>query len=78
MPAYSSAAAAEYDRAFGGIWGQFIPGLLRAARVSPRHQVLDVASGTGVAAEAAVEATSSAGNGTTTYPASMCGGRCGG
>jgi ubiquinone/menaquinone biosynthesis C-methylase UbiE len=56
-----SAAAAGYDRAFGRIAGQFIPGLLRAARVNPRHWVLDVAAGTGVAAQAAVEAVGPSG-----------------
>jgi hypothetical protein len=45
---YRAETAAGYDRAFGSIAGQFIPGLLRAARVSPHHRVLDVATGTGV------------------------------
>ena len=58
---FGGASAAGYDRGFGSIAGQFIPGLLRAARVSPNHQVLDVATGTGVAAEAAVEAVGPSG-----------------
>jgi ubiquinone/menaquinone biosynthesis C-methylase UbiE len=53
---FSGASAAGYDRAFGSISGQFIPALLRAARVGPGYKVLDVAVGTGVTAEAAIEA----------------------
>ena len=58
---FGGASAAGYDRGFGSIAGQFIPGLLRAARVSPNYRVLDVATGTGVAAEAAVEAVGPSG-----------------
>jgi ubiquinone/menaquinone biosynthesis C-methylase UbiE len=53
---FGGAGAEGYDRGFGSISGQFIPALLRAARVGLGHRVLDVATGTGVAAEAAVEA----------------------
>jgi ubiquinone/menaquinone biosynthesis C-methylase UbiE len=53
---FGSASAAGYDRGFGSISGEFIAGLLQAARVRPGHRVLDVATGTGVAAEAAVQA----------------------
>ena len=53
---FGSAGAAGYDRGFGSISGQFIPGLLRAARVCPGHRVLDIATGTGVAAEAVAKA----------------------
>ena len=53
---FGGAGAAGYDRGFGSISGQFIPGLLRAARIGPGNRVLDVATGTGVAAEAAAEA----------------------
>lgn len=53
---FGGASAAGYDRGFGSISGQFIPGLLRAARVGPGHRVLDVATGTAAAAEAAVHA----------------------
>ncbi len=52
---FGGASAAGYDRSFGSISGQFIPGLLRAARVGLGHRVLDIATGTGVAAEAAIE-----------------------
>jgi ubiquinone/menaquinone biosynthesis C-methylase UbiE len=58
---YRAEAAAGYDRAFGSISGQFIPGLRRAARVGPGHRVLDIATGTGVAAEAAVDAVGRSG-----------------
>jgi ubiquinone/menaquinone biosynthesis C-methylase UbiE len=58
---YDRASAAGYDRAFGSISGQFIPALLRAARVSPGYKVLDVANGTSVAAEAAIEAVGPSG-----------------
>jgi ubiquinone/menaquinone biosynthesis C-methylase UbiE len=59
--AYDGARAAGYNRAFGSISGQFIPALLRAARVASGYQVLDVATGTGVAAEAAIEAVGPSG-----------------
>ena len=52
---YDHASAAGYERAFGSISGEFIPALLRAARVSQGQRVLDVATGTGTAAEAAIE-----------------------
>lgn len=52
---FGGASAAGYDRGFGSISGQFIPGLLRAARISRGQRVLDVATGTGIAAEAAAE-----------------------
>ena len=53
---FGGASAAGYDRGFGSISGQFVPGLLRAARVGRDHRVLDVATGNGVAAEAAAKA----------------------
>ncbi|HET7884350.1 MAG TPA: methyltransferase domain-containing protein [Acetobacteraceae bacterium] len=58
---YRAGAAAGYDRAFGSISGQFIPALLRAARVGPGYKVLDVATGTGAAAEAATDAVGPSG-----------------
>jgi SAM-dependent methyltransferase len=58
---FGGASAAGYDRGFGSISGQFIPGLLRAARVGPGRRVLDIATGTGVAAEAAAEAVGPSG-----------------
>ncbi|HKX09023.1 MAG TPA: methyltransferase domain-containing protein [Stellaceae bacterium] len=50
---YKDEAAAGYDRVFGWVSRHFIPFLLRAARVAPGRRVLDIATGTGLAAEAA-------------------------
>src|SRR5579859_2704887 len=58
---FGGASAAGYDRGFGSISGDFIPGLLRAAYVGPGGRVLDIATGTGVAAEAAAEAVGRSG-----------------
>ena len=52
--AFKEEAAAEYDRALSHASAHFLPFLLRAARIAPGHAVLDVASGTGIAAEAAL------------------------
>lgn len=51
---YRAEAAAEYDRAFSHVSSYFLPFLLRAARLAPRQRVLDIAAGTGIAAEAAL------------------------
>jgi ubiquinone/menaquinone biosynthesis C-methylase UbiE len=51
---YRAEAAAEYDRAFFHVSAHFLPFLLRAARLVPGQRVLDVATGTGIAAEAAL------------------------
>jgi ubiquinone/menaquinone biosynthesis C-methylase UbiE len=51
---YNNEAAAGYDRVFGWVSRHFIPFLLRAARVAPGQRVLDVATGSGLAAEAAI------------------------
>ena len=59
---FGSTSAAGYDRGFGSISGQFIPALLRAGRVGPGCKLLDVATGTGVAAEAAVQVIGSSGS----------------
>jgi ubiquinone/menaquinone biosynthesis C-methylase UbiE len=48
-----AATAGGYDRAFGHVSREFVPTLLRAARVAPGQRVLDIATGTGAAAEAA-------------------------
>jgi ubiquinone/menaquinone biosynthesis C-methylase UbiE len=58
---FDAAGSAGYHRGFGSISGEFIPDLLRAARVSVGQRVLDVATGTGVAAEAAVRAVGPSG-----------------
>ena len=51
---YKNEAAAGYDRAFAHITTYFVPFLLRGAHLAPGMQVLDIASGTGLAAEAAL------------------------
>jgi ubiquinone/menaquinone biosynthesis C-methylase UbiE len=45
--------AAGYDQIFGFASREFVPTLLRLARLAPGQRVLDVATGTGNAAEAA-------------------------
>ena len=45
--------AAGYDQIFGFASREFVPTLLRLAQLAPGHRVLDVATGTGIAAEAA-------------------------
>ena len=52
--AFKEEAAAEYDRALLHASAHFLPFLLREARLTLGQAVLDVASGTGVAAEAAL------------------------
>jgi ubiquinone/menaquinone biosynthesis C-methylase UbiE len=59
---YKDEAAAGYDRAFGRITAHFVPFLLRAAQVAPGMRVLDIAAGTGLAAEAALRAVGTAGH----------------
>ncbi|WP_270935351.1 class I SAM-dependent methyltransferase [Falsiroseomonas oryzae] len=51
--AFGGAAAAGYDRAVGHSTAQSVPMLMQAARLAPGQRVLDIATGTGVAAEAA-------------------------
>ncbi|WP_188973966.1 class I SAM-dependent methyltransferase [Neoroseomonas lacus] len=51
---FRDTAAAGYDQVVGRMTAQFIPPLLQAARIVPGHRVLDIAIGTGIAAEAAV------------------------
>jgi ubiquinone/menaquinone biosynthesis C-methylase UbiE len=47
------AGAGGYDRGFGSVSPTFVPMLLRLARLDAGQRVLDVATGTGIAAEAA-------------------------
>src|SRR5262245_54210704 len=51
---YEHEAAAGYDRAFARVTTHFVPRLLRAAHIAPGMRVLDIAAGTGLAAEAAL------------------------
>jgi SAM-dependent methyltransferase len=59
---FREAAAAGYDRAVGHMTRQLIPPLLRAARLAPGMRVLDIATGTGIAAEAAAQAVGPSGH----------------
>jgi ubiquinone/menaquinone biosynthesis C-methylase UbiE len=52
--AFKDEAAAEYDRAFAHVTAHFMPVLSRAARLAPGMRVLDIATGTGLSAEAAL------------------------
>src|SRR6266508_2496820 len=51
---YKDEAASAYDRAFAHVSTHFLPFLWRSARLEPGQRVLDVATGTGIAAEAAL------------------------
>jgi len=65
MPAeltYKNEAAAGYDRAFARVSTHFVPFLLRAAHIAPGMRVLDIAAGTGLAAEAALGVVGPAGH----------------
>ena len=53
---FRDAAAAEYDRAFAHVTAHFMPFLMHAAQLAPDMRVLDIATGTGLSAEAAVAA----------------------
>jgi ubiquinone/menaquinone biosynthesis C-methylase UbiE len=59
---FRDTAAAGYDRAVGHMTRQLLPSLLRAARLAPGQRVLDIATGTGIAAEAAAAAVGSSGS----------------
>jgi ubiquinone/menaquinone biosynthesis C-methylase UbiE len=59
---FKDEAAAEYDRAFAHVTMHFMPFLLRAAQVAPGMRVLDVATGTGLSAEAALAAVGPSGH----------------
>jgi ubiquinone/menaquinone biosynthesis C-methylase UbiE len=56
------AAAGTYDQIFGRVSREFVPALLRAARLAPGMRVLDVATGTGNVAEAALAAVGPTGH----------------
>ena len=53
---FKDEAAAEYDRAFAHVTAHFMPFLLRAAHLAPSLRVLDIATGTGLSAEATLAA----------------------
>jgi len=60
--AFKDEAAAEYDRAFARFTAYFMPFLLRAAHLAPGMRVLDIATGTGLSAEAALAAVGPTGH----------------
>jgi ubiquinone/menaquinone biosynthesis C-methylase UbiE len=60
--AFEDEAAAEYDRAFAHVTSYFMPFLLRAAHLAPGMHVLDIATGTGLSAEAALAAVGTTGH----------------
>ena len=51
-----------FDRTFGLPMRRFLPTLLHLARLSPGQRALDVATGTGIAAEAALDAVGLSGH----------------
>jgi len=59
---FEDEAAAEYDRAFAHVTVHFMPFLLRAAHIAPGMHVLDIATGTGLSAEAALDAVGPSGH----------------
>jgi ubiquinone/menaquinone biosynthesis C-methylase UbiE len=52
---FEQQAASGYDQAVGNMTRQLVPTLLRIAQLAPGQSVLDVASGTGIAAAAAAQ-----------------------
>lgn len=59
---FEQQAASGYDQAVGNMTRQLVPTLLRTARLLPGQAVLDVASGTGIAAAAAAQAVGPSGH----------------
>jgi len=59
---YEGQAAAGYDGGFAQVTTHFAPFLLRAAHITPGMRVLDIATGTGLAAEAALSVVGSVGH----------------
>jgi ubiquinone/menaquinone biosynthesis C-methylase UbiE len=60
--AFGAEAAVEYDRAFAHVTRYFMPYLLRAAGVTHGMRVLDIATGTGLSAEAALSSVGLSGH----------------
>lgn len=59
--AFKNEAATEYDRAFAHVTAHFMPFRLWAAHIAPGLYVLDIATGTGLSAEAALAAAGHSG-----------------
>ena len=63
---FHDAGAGGYERAFGRVSSDIVPTLVRAAHVSPGQRVLDVATGTGIVAAAALDIIGPSGHVTAT------------
>jgi ubiquinone/menaquinone biosynthesis C-methylase UbiE len=59
---YNESAASGYNRAFEKVSAHFIPFLLQAGRLAHGHRVLDIATGTGIGAQAALAAVGPTGH----------------
>jgi ubiquinone/menaquinone biosynthesis C-methylase UbiE len=59
---YDSTAAGRYESAMAEVTAHFVPFLLHAARIDLGNRVLDIATGTGIAAHAALLRVGSAGH----------------
>lgn len=59
---FRATAAAGYDQSVGLMTLRYIPPLLRAASIAPGQRVLDIATGTGIAAEAVASAIGPSGS----------------
>jgi ubiquinone/menaquinone biosynthesis C-methylase UbiE len=59
---FREAAAAGYDRSVGEMTRRIVPALLRAARLAPGMRAVDIATGTGLAAESAAAAVGASGH----------------
>ena len=59
---FYDAGATAYDRVFGRVPRDFAPALLRMARLAPGMRVLDIATGTGIVAEAIAAAVGPSGH----------------
>ena len=63
---FEDEAATAYDRAVAHVSAHFLPFLLRAGRIEPGQRVLDAATGTGIATEAALAVVGPGGHVTAT------------
>ena len=59
---FKDEAAGEYDRAFAHATAHFMPFLLHAADIGTGMRILDIATGTGLSAEAALAAVGPTGH----------------
>lgn len=59
---YDDRSASGYERGFARISSHFIPFLIDTAGIAPGHRILDVATGTGLAAEAALAVVGASGH----------------